>query len=142
MTPPMADPMQPPLPTNPRQNSGVQAPMTPQVAQPHNTMNSLLSDKVQSESGDDGMMAQGGGMGDMTAATMGMCVKLASDRRRLVLIGLDPKTGHFRLLHRWYLGTSTLQWARSLLLFSTLRAWRAEDARGSTPTGDDPKAGS
>lgn len=62
---------------------------------------------------------------------------------------LDPEAlrildwRHFRLLHRWYLGTSTLQWAGSLLLlFSTLRAWRAEDARGSTPAGDDPKAGS
>lgn len=112
MTPPMADPMQPPLPANPRPNPGVQAPMTPAVAQQQNTMNSLLGDKVQSESGDDGMTAQGGGMGDMTAATMGMGGKLASDRaliaaydhrygienavkaaRVLALIGPDPKTG-------------------------------------------------
>ncbi len=61
---------------------------------------------------------------------------------------LDPEAlrildrPHFRSLHRWYLGTSTLQWAGSLLLlFWTLQAWQSEDARGETPAGTFPAGG-
>ena len=55
-------------------------------------------------------------------------------------VQLDPEAMRvldrpaFRVLHRWYLTTSTLQWAVALLLvFWTLRAWRAEDARVGDP---------
>lgn len=61
---------------------------------------------------------------------------------------LDPEAlrvldrPHFRSLHRWYLGTSTLQSAASLLLlFWTLQAWRSEDARGGTPAGNGRAGG-
>ena len=126
MIPPMADPMQPPLPAKPRPNPGVQMPMTPQVAQQQNSINSLLSDKVQSESGDDGMMAQGGGMGDMTAATMGMGGKLSRDRRLLALIGPNPKTGFGKSADAMYRPNGT-------------ESERARRARASQP-GDDGNA--
>lgn len=42
----------------------------------------------------------------------------------------------YRRFHQWYLLTSTLQWAASLLLLGwTLRAWRSADARGGTTKG-------
>ena len=57
---------------------------------------------------------------------------------------LDPEAlrildrSRFRNLHRWYLATSTVQWAVALaLVFWTLRAWRAEDARVGDPAHEN-----
>ena len=42
----------------------------------------------------------------------------------------EPK--QFHLLHKMYIGTSSLQWLASLfLLFLTLRSWNRQDVKGS-----------
>jgi hypothetical protein len=54
---------------------------------------------------------------------------LMDDDRRRVLIGTA-----FRPLHGAYLWVSTVQWVAGLLLvWATLRAWRAEDRREEEP---------
>lgn len=78
MTPPMAEPMQPPLPANPRPPKPPM-PMAPAVAQQTQDLGGLLGAKQEAELGDGGsQVAPDGGPGDMAAQGMAMGAKLAA----------------------------------------------------------------